>query len=159
MPTDPTDQAITEHDTTTSLAQGSAVLAGTVLLAQSMTDTHVIQACDLDGIVHAHCYVYATTCILGALQMGVQAAFGKRGHRARWALMCVKLLILVVGPIALQEDAIRHRRRVLNDHPACRHALGGSILAFSWHTYAFLDLFSCVLCSLLLIGFAVTKFE
>jgi len=155
----PTDQAIAEHDTTASLAQGSAVLAGMVLLAQSMTDTHVIQACDLDGIVHAHCYVYATVCILGALQMAVHVTFGKRAHRVRWTLTCVKLLVLVIGPLALQEDAIHHRRRVLNDHPACRHALRGSILAFSWHTYAFLDLFSCVLCSLLLITFGVTKFE
>ena len=140
--------AIASERSASQLAIASAFIAGTILLAHQATSARVIKACDLGGIVDAHCGVYAMGFILGALDLALAAVYGKRMVRVCLTISTTMLWIFIMGSIALQSHAAHHRARVFHDRPACRHALKGSALALCWYTYAVLDLlmllFSCL---------------
>ena len=136
--------AIASQDPASAIAFISAFITAIALLAYHATSARVIRACDLGGIFYAHCCVYATGFSLGALQLALFLVFGRKVHIVRVAISSVVLLIFIFGSIALQSHAIHHRQRVFHDRLACRHMLKNSAFAFSWYTYAVLDLMACV---------------
>ena len=150
MASDEHAEAIASQDPASELAFNGAFITTITLLAYHATSARVIKACDLGGIFHAHCCVYATGFSLGALQLTLFLVFGRKVHMVRVAISSVVLLLFIFGSIALQCHATHHRQRVFRDRPACRHMLKNSALAFSWHTYAVLDLMACVSSSLVL---------
>jgi hypothetical protein len=150
-------QAIASERSASQLAIASALIAGTILLAHQSTSARVIKACDLGGIVDAHCCVYAMGFTLGALDLALAAVFGKRMVRVCLTISTAMLLIFITGSIALQSQAAHHRSRVFDERPACRHALRGSEPALCWYTYAVLDLlillFSCLVLAIYVVEY------
>jgi hypothetical protein len=150
MPNDNHAEAIASQNSATELAFKGAFITTITLLAYHATSARVIKTCDLGGIFHAHCSVYAMGFSLGALQLALFLVFGRKVHMVRVAISSVMLLIFIFGSMVLQSHATHHRQRVFHDRPACRHMLKDSALAFSWYTYAVLDLMACVSSSLVL---------
>jgi len=147
-------EAIAAEESEKSLTSMGAFITCITLIAYHATSTPVIKACDLGGIFYAHCCVYATGFVLGALQLALSFVFGKRVHTVRLAISTIMLMIFIFGSIALQSHASYHRQRVFHERPPCRHMLNYSTLAFHWYTYAVLDLLACVSSCLVLVALA-----
>lgn len=147
-------EAIAAEESEKSLTFTGAFITGITLLAYHATNTHVIKTCDLGSIFYAHCCVYATGFVLGALQLALFFMFDKRVHTVRLAISTVMLAIFIFGSIALQSHAAYHRQRVFHERPACKYMFKDSALAFHWYTYAVLDLLACVSSCLVLVALA-----
>ena len=119
------------------MAGVTALIAICALLVHLMTNEHVIRACELGDVLRTHCCVYSACFCCFSVHNSLIVVL-KRANALCQAMWVARVLMSVSAVVELLCLSASHSHRALR-LPACRHALGGSWLAFVWYTYVPLD--------------------